>query len=215
MKALTRILVALLAMAWPSSVAVALDITFDDVTSVGNPLVAELETHGYRFTGAFRTIDMPGAAFVTNGSAVSLGHEPGAPSITVTRSDGGAFALYEFDAAGLQLSPPAGSPNAQRVALFGLPAGGSLLEVSYMLSELPGFAHFSVPSSWHDLQAVTFAGLLSSGDPGGLALDAVGVGEGSTSVAEPGTLALVLITALGGGAVALTRRRGFSSPRRR
>jgi hypothetical protein len=30
----------------------ALDITFDDVMSVGNPLVTVLETAGYRFTAA-------------------------------------------------------------------------------------------------------------------------------------------------------------------
>ena len=44
MKVFTCTLAAMLAMAWSSSSAVALDITFDDVTSVGNPLVTELET---------------------------------------------------------------------------------------------------------------------------------------------------------------------------
>ncbi|HSE05310.1 MAG TPA: hypothetical protein VLK35_14275 [Methylomirabilota bacterium] len=215
MKALARTLIVLLAMAWPSSTAVALDIRFDDVTSVGNPLVTELEIHGYRFTGVFRTIDTPGTVSVTNGSAVYLGQEPGAPGLTVSRSDGGPFALYEFDAAGPHLVPPAGSPNAQRVAVVGLRIDGTLLEASFMLSELPAFAHFWVPSSWHDLRIVTFTGLLSSGGPGALAIDDVGVGEGPTSVSEPGTLALVLITALGGGAAVLTRHRGPASLWRR
>ena len=215
MKVFTCTLAAMLAMAWSSSSAVALDITFDDVTSVGNPLVTELETHGYRFAGAFRTIDAPGGSFVSNGSAVYLGQESGAGGITVTRSDGGAFALYEFDAAGLFITAPVDSPNAQRVALLGLRIGGGLLHASYTLSDLPSFGHFLVPSTWHDLQAVTFAGLLSGPTPAALALDEVGVGTGPTSVAEPGTLALVLLTALGGAAMALTRRRGQASFRHR
>jgi len=33
-------------------------------------LVTMLDTHGYRFTGSFRTIDAPGAALASNGSAV-------------------------------------------------------------------------------------------------------------------------------------------------
>ena len=72
MKALTSILVAVLATSWASA-AIALDITFDDVVSVGNPPVTLLDTHGYRFTGAFRTIDTPGGALASNASAVYLG----------------------------------------------------------------------------------------------------------------------------------------------
>jgi len=70
-----------------------------------------------------------------------------------------------------------------------------------------GVAHFSVPSIWYDLQAVTFTGLLAAGTPGAFALDDIGVGEGSTAVTEPATLALAAITAIGAGGVALTRRR--------
>jgi hypothetical protein len=208
-------LVAVLAMTWSPSAAVALDIALDDVTSVGNPLVAVLDTHGYRFTGSFRTIDVPGAGFVTNGSAVYLGQEASTTALSLTRADGGAFALYEFDAAGLAVSPPAGSPNAGQVALLGQRIGGGLLHASYALSEIPSFAHFSVPGTWYDLQAVTFVGLLSGGEPGAFALDDVGVGEGPASVAEPGTLTLALLTAFGGGVMALTRRRGHGSLRHR
>ena len=50
--------------AW-ASVAVALDIAFDDVMSVGNPPLTMLATQGHRFTGAFRTIDTPGGALVS------------------------------------------------------------------------------------------------------------------------------------------------------
>jgi hypothetical protein len=89
-----------------------------------------------------------------------------------------------------------------------------MLSATHALSSLPGFAHFSVPSSWYDLQAVTFSGqavtfsgLLSAATPGAFALDDLGVGEGPTSVAEPATLALAAITALGAGGVALTRHR--------
>lgn len=207
MKALTCTLVAILAMVWPSAAAVALDLTFDDVMSVGNPLVTVLDTHGYRFTGSFRTIDAPGGMLASNGSAVYLGQGASGPGITVTRADGRPFSLYEFDAAGLYLPSPAGSPNAQQVSLVGLRVGGGLLGASYTLGDLAHFAHFWVPSTWSDLQAVTFTGLLSVATPGALALDDIGVGEGPTAVAEPGTLALVALTALGVGGVALTRRR--------
>jgi hypothetical protein len=207
MKAFACILVAVLAMAWPPSSAVALDITFDDVTSVGNPLRSVLDTHGYRFAGSFRTIDAPGTALVSNRSPVYLGQEASATDLTLTRSDGGAFALYELDAAGLAIKASATAPNAGQLTLLGQRIGGGLLHASYALSEIPSFAHFAVPGSWYELQAVTFAGLLAGGEPGAFALDDVGVGQGPASVAEPATLTLALLTALGGGVMALTRRR--------
>lgn len=205
MKALACTLAAVLVMVWAASAAVALDITFDDVISVGNPAVTMLDTQGYRFTGAFRTIDAPGGTLASNASAVYLGQEASGPGITVTRADGGPFILYEFDAAGLYVPPSTGSPNAQQVSLAGLRIGGGLLSATYGLGSLPGFAQFSLPSSWYDLQAVTFTGFLSAATPGAFALDDVGVGEGPTSVAEPATLVLALLTALGAGGVVLTR----------
>lgn len=205
MKTLTRTLAAVLTIAWPFSTAGALDITFDDVASVGNPAVAVLDTHGYRFTGAFRTIDAAGDPYVSNGSRVYLGDEAEAPGITVTRSDGGAFALYGFDAAALHVAPAAGSSRAQQVALLGLRIGGGLLQASFTFSDLPGFAPYPVPGYWHDLREVTFAGLLADGTLAALALDDVSLGEGPTSVAEPGTLSLLLLTGLAGGTVALAR----------
>ena len=206
MKALTGMLVVILATGWASA-SVALDITFDDVVSVGNPSVTLLDTHSYRFTGAFRTIDTPGAALASNASAVYLAQEASGPGITVTRADGGPFALYEFVATGLYVLPAAGLSNAQQVSLAGLRIGGGMLSATYALGGLPGFAHFSVPSAWHDLQAVTFTGLLSSAAPGAFALDDIGVGEGPTSVPEPATLALAVVTLLGAGSAALARRR--------
>jgi hypothetical protein len=67
--------------------------------------------------------------------------------------------------------------------------------------------------AWHDLHAGTLSGLLSGGVPWALLVDDIEVGSGPNAVAEPGTLAMVLLTALGGGAVVLTRRRGHSSLR--
>lgn len=192
MKALTCTLLAILAMVWPSA-AVALDITFDDVFGIDNPLVTMLDTHGYRFTGSFRTIDTPGGTLVSNASAVYLGQEASGPGITVIHVP----------------SSPA-SPNAQQVNLAGLQIGGGVLSTTYGVSSLPSFAHFSVPSTWNDLQAVTFTGLLSASTPGAFAIDDVGVGEGPTNVAEPGTLALAAITALGACAVGLLRHRSHS-----
>jgi hypothetical protein len=75
----------LVAVSW-SVPAAALDITFDDVMSVGNPLVTMLETAGYRFTAAsFRTIGTPGGTFVTNGSAVYVVQEAGRPGSSSPR----------------------------------------------------------------------------------------------------------------------------------
>jgi hypothetical protein len=206
MAALTRMLALALTIAWPLSTAVALDITFDDVASVGNPARTVLDAWGYRFTGSFRTIDTPGPGLVDNGSPVYLGQTAGAAAVTVTRSDGRAFALNEFDAAGLH-RPPAGSANARQVTLRGLRIAGGLLQASYALSDVHGFTHFPVPGSWHDLHAVTFVGLRAGGAPGALALDNVGVGEGGPApVPEPGTLALLLLSAVGGGLVIARRR---------
>jgi len=210
MKMLTCTLVAILALAWPPAAAVALDLTFDDVMSVGNPLVTMLDTHGYRFTGSFRTIDAPGGMLASNGSAVYLGQEASGPGITLMRADGGPFSLYEFDAAGLYAASSPGSPNAQQVSLVGLRVGGGVLSASYGLGDLAPFAHFWVPGTWSDLQAVTFTGLLSATSTGALALDDIGVGEGPTSVAEPRTLVLVALTALGVGGLAVARRRHSS-----
>jgi hypothetical protein len=186
--------------------AAAIDITFDDVTSVGNPIVTLLDEHGYRFTGAFRTIDTPGGTFVSNGSAVYLAQPAGLPGITISLVGGGPFVLYEFDAAGLLTAPAGGAPNAQQVSLVGLQVGGAMLNGSFTLGT--GFTHFAVPTTWSDLQFVTLSGLTTSGVSGGLAIDDVGVGTGpDSSVPEPGTLLLFVTTALGAGAVLLHKRR--------
>jgi hypothetical protein len=210
MKALACTLGAILvAVSW-SAPADALDITFDDVMSVGNPLVTVLETAGYRFIAtSFRTIDTPGGTFVANGSAIYIAQEAGWPGgITMARIDGAPFFLYDFDAAGLFVTPSSASPNAaQQVSLLGLQAGGAFLTASYSLSSgLASFAHFVVPASWQGLEAVTFTGLLAAGASGALALDDIGVGEGPLStVPEPRTLLLALATAVGVGTLVLRR----------
>lgn len=209
MKLLACTLGVILTVVSLSAPVAALDITFDGVMT-GNPLVTVLETVGYRFTAsAFRTIDSPGGTFATNGSAVYIALEAGsAGGITVTRIGGGPFVLYDFDAAGLLVSPSAGFPNAQQVSLLGLQTGGALLSASYSLgSGLATFAHFVVPAGWQSLEAVTFMGLLATDTSGGLALDDIGVGEGPVpAVSEPATLLLVLATAVGIGVMMLRRR---------
>ena len=114
MKAFTCTLVAILAMVWPSAAAVALDLTFDDVMSVGNPLVTMLDTHGYRFTGSFRTIDTPGGLLVSNGSAVYLGQEASGPGITVTRADGGRSSSTSSTPRAFTSHPPRARPMRSR-----------------------------------------------------------------------------------------------------
>jgi hypothetical protein len=212
MKAIACILVATLASVWASASASALEITFDDLTSIANPVVVPpLDTHGYRFTSAtvFQTIDTPGAAFVSDGSGVYLGQPLAAPGITMTRVDGTPFALYDFTAAGLYTS--AGAQNAHQVSVLGVQADGTILSGAYTLNALASFAQFTVPVSWQNLSSVTFSGLFSPGTAGALAIDDASVGLGP-SVPEPGTLVLGLTTALGVSALAL-RRSGPGSVR--
>ena len=119
MKAIACILVATLASVWASASASALEITFDDLTSIANPVVVPpLDTHGYRFTSAiaFQTIDTPGATFVSDGSGVYLGQVLAAPGITMTRVDGAPFALYDFTAA-----EPARLRRVEKVAQLHIP----------------------------------------------------------------------------------------------
>jgi hypothetical protein len=133
----------------------------------------------------------------------------------MARIGGAPFFLYDFDAAGLLVTPSSASPNAEQVSLLGLQAGGRWLSASYGLGgSLAGFAHFAVPASWQSLEAVTFTSLLATGASGALALDDLGVGEGPIStVPEPGTLLLVLTAAVGIGVLLL--HRGPRTPARR
>lgn len=189
--------------------AAAIDITFDDLVSAGNPSVATVETSGYRVAGpALRTIDTPGGLYVDSGSPVYLAQIDGSGGggLTLRRLDGASFDLYEFAAARLFLSA-AGGANAAQVSLLGLGVGGTTLAALY---DLPasGFGHFVVPAAWSHLEAVVFQGVLPAGGPGALALDDVGVGSGPAtgSVPEPAAMVLALTTAVAFGATALRRR---------
>ena len=210
MKAFACILGAMLVVLVVAAPAAALLITFDDVVSVGNPVVGLLDSHGYRFGGTrLQTIDTPGGALVGNGPGVYLAQAVAVPGITMTRVDGRAFSLSDFEAAGLFTAAPAGLPNAREVGLVALQAGGGLLRLSYDLGTTASFLHFSVPASWSHLESVTFTGLVSAVTPGALALDDVGVGLGPStgSAGEPQTLLLALTAAVGVAAMLLIRRR--------
>lgn len=208
MKAIALTLGMMLVAATCSSPAAALDLTLDDVLSVGNPLVTTVETSGYRFSGpALRTIDTPGSTYVSNGSAVYLAQAVTGPigGITLQRIDGLPFDLYEFAAAGL-FAGGAGSPNATHVSLLAIQVGGAGLSAIYDLAASAGFVHLTVPASWSNLEFVTFSGVFSATAAGALALDDVGVGAGP-AVPEPATLVLALTTVAGLGVLALRRRR--------
>jgi hypothetical protein len=199
----------MLAVAMWTAPAAAIDLTFDELVSAGNPAVAAVETSGYRVAGpALHTIDTPGSLYVDGGSPVYLAQVDGAggAGLTLRRIDGAAFDLYEFAAARL-FGSSAGGPNAAQVALLGLGAGGSTLSATYDLAAA-GFAHFVVPPAWSGLEAVVFQGVLAGGSPGALALDDVGVGSGPVNgtVPEPAAIVLALTTALAVGAVVLRRR---------
>jgi hypothetical protein len=209
MKAIACTLGVMLAATTWSAPAAALQITFDDLASAGNPSVATVETGGYRLAGPFlRTIDTPGTTFVGNGSAVYLaqnGAGPGA-GVTLARIDGAPFELYGFSASGLFADPGPGSPNSSLLAVIAMRAGGGGLSTIYDLGVSSGFVNFPVPTTWTNLEFVTFAGIFSATTAGGLALDDIGVGSGPT-VPEPATLLLALTTVAGLGTVVLRRRR--------
>lgn len=197
----------LIATTW-STPAAALDLTLDDVLSVGNPLVTSVETSGFRFSGpALRTIDTPGSTYVSDGSAVYLAQTVAGPvgGITLQRIDGLPFDLYEFAATGL-FAGGAGSPNSTHVSVLAIQVGGAGLSAIYDLAASTGFVHFPVPASWNNLEFVTFSGVFSATAAGALALDDVGVGAGPT-VPEPTTLVLALTTLAGLVLLALRRRR--------
>lgn len=197
----------LVATTW-STRAAALELTLDDVASVGNPFVTTVETNGYRFSGpSLRTIDTPGSTYVSNGSAVYLGQTVAGPvgGVTLQRIDGVPFDLYEFTAAGL-FAAGAGSPNSTHVSVLAIQAGGAGLSAIYDLGAATGFVHFPVPPSWTNLEFVTFGGVFSATAAGALALDDIGVGSGP-AVPEPTTLVLALTTVAGLGVLALRRRR--------
>lgn len=209
MKAFACMLGVMLAVTTWSTPAAALEITFDDLASVGNPLVASVETNGYRLTGPFlRTIDTPGTAFVGNGSPVYLAQSGGGlgTAVTLERIDGAPFDLYGFSASGLFTTPTTVSPNSTLLAVFAMRAGGGGLSAIHDLGASAAFAAFSVPTSWTNLEFVTFAGIFSAVAAGGLALDDIDVGSGP-AVPEPATLLLALTTAAGLGAVTLRRPR--------
>ena len=196
----------LVATTW-STAAAALELTLDDVVSVGNPFVTTVETSGYRFSGpSLRTIDTPGSTYVSNGSAVYLGQTVAGPvgGVTLQRIDGMPFDLYEFTAAGL-FAAGGGSPNSTHVSVLGIQVGGAGLSAIYDLGAAAGFVHFPVPTSWNDLEFVTFGGVFSAATAGALALDDIGVGSGP-AVPEPAALVLALTTLAGLGVLALRRR---------
>jgi hypothetical protein len=207
MKAIARTLgMMLVATTW-STPAAALDLTLDDVVSVGNPFVTTVETSGYRFSGpSLRTIDTPGSTYVSNGSAVYLGQTVAGPvgGVTLQRIDGMPFDLYEFTAAGL-FAAGGGSPNSTHVSVLGIQVGGAGLSAIYDLGAAAGFVHFPVPTSWNNLEFVTFGGVFSAATAGALALDDIGVGSGP-AVPEPAALVLALTTLAGLGVLVLRHR---------
>ncbi len=84
--------------------------------------------------------------------------------------------------------------------------GGGGLSAIYDLGVSAGFVSFPVPTTWTNLEFVTFAGIFSATTTGGLALDDIGVGLGP-SVPEPATIILALTTLAGLAAASLRRRR--------
>jgi len=114
--------------------------------------------------------------------------------------------VYGFSASGLFAAPGPGSPNASLLAVIAMRVGGGGLSAIYDLGASAGFVNFPVPTTWTNLEFVTFAGIFSATTAGGLALDDIGVGLGP-SVPEPATIILALTTMAGLAAATLRRRR--------
>ena len=185
-------------MAVPAS---ADSITFDSVTSFGNPDISSLTTEGFTFTSEhFHTVDTPslcafgGCVPNMDGSTVYISEEAGSlgSPITMVATSGSPFLLNSFwgtkefldDAAALA----GGFPNAATIHVTGVFDGGGGISTSFGLNGSSNFQFFALSPAWSNLASVTFSGTICLAcSPGGMSLDNINVHP----IPEPGSLLLL------------------------
>lgn len=195
-----------LALASLAGSAFAVVIDFEEVAGGGNPILATLDSQGYRFTSDhFHTLDSHGG-FADNGSNIYIGHEGGdlGRAITMVQIGGGLFNLTSFDMAELWVGGHSTYPNATHVEVHATFSDDSTSTVNYALDGVNdgtgGAADFeTVALSLSNLKSVRFNGVsAAAGGDFAFGLDNIEV----SPVPEPATM-----TALALGAAALLRRR--------
>lgn len=173
-------------------------ITFDSVSSSGNPILTTLTTDGFEFTsGHFHTVDSFTGLNVDNGT-IYISEEAGTSGlpITMAKVGGGTFSLTGFDGAEVFLGNSIPDlPNATNINLVGTLSGGGVITATCALDGVAdgpgGVADFQACSlsGFTDLTSVTFSGAALQGT-GGVSLDNLVV-DGSSAVPEPQSLILL------------------------
>lgn len=192
-------------------------VTFNGVSSSGNPTLTTLTTEGFTFTSRhFHTVDSPGITLF-GGSAdngtIYIGEEAGGLGLPITMATEGGqpFSLTSFDGTELFVNAAAaavgGFPNAGYINVLGNLSGGGTVNAQFTLDGIidgaggaADFQTFVLPGTFVNLASVTFSGAQVTGAPGAIALDNINTGV----IPAPGAL---LLGGIGAGLVTWFRRR--------
>ncbi len=138
----------------------------------------------YQFTSEH--FHLPGdGGFASNGTTY-LAYEGGrGRPITMTRVNGAAFSILDFDGAEAVTQDPASRPSAESIGVIGTRVDGSTVSVVLVLDGINDgpaggsandFQHFVLPTPLTELVSVLFYGIRADGRVGGIAIDNIGFG---------------------------------------